>query len=208
MKLWLFLISKTLFFHEILLSAMPRIRSFIAIELGSDLREGIAGIQEKLRSSRADVRWVKPESIHLTLKFLGDIEEGDVDSIADCLKRAADGLSPFTVEIREVGAFPNLRNPRVLWVGVSENSSLSMIQSKIEEEIEGLGFPREGRPFRPHLTVGRVKSPKLKDKLTEVLEKVRAQELGALPVEELILFRSELRPAGAVYTKLRTVKLS
>lgn len=187
---------------------MARIRSFIAVELTSDLRDGIAGIQERLRSSRADVRWVKPAGIHLTLKFLGDIEEGDVDNIANCMKSSADGISPFTVEIKEVGAFPNLRNPRVLWVGVTGNSSLGVLQGKIEEILEGIGFPREDRPFRPHLTVGRVKSPKLKDKLTEILEKERTQELGTLPVEELILFRSELHPGGAIYTRLRTVKLS
>ena len=187
---------------------MARIRSFIAIELSPDIIGGIAGIQERLRSSGADVRWVKPDGIHLTLKFLGDIEEGDVDNIANCMKSSADGTSPFTVEIKEVGTFPNLRNPRVLWVGVTENSSLSVLQSKIEKTLKGIGFPRENRPFRPHLTMGRVKSPKLKDKLIEALEKERTQELGTMPVEELILFRSDLRPGGAIYTRLRTVNLS
>ncbi|UCD85024.1 MAG: RNA 2',3'-cyclic phosphodiesterase [Deltaproteobacteria bacterium] len=189
---------------------MAGIRSFVAVELSPEIKDGITEIQERLRSSGADVRWVRPEGIHLTLKFLGDIEEEDIDNIAGCLKSAANGLNPFAVEIKEVGAFPNLRNPRTLWVGVTENRTLSSLQNEVEKALEGIGFPRENRPFRPHLTLGRVKSPKLKVKLIEALEKERAQEIFSprqMSVEELTLFQSDLRPGGAVYTKLKTVKL-
>lgn len=183
-------------------------RSFLAVEIPSDIRNRLREIQIDLRTSGADVKWVRPESIHLTLKFLGEIESEKVEDILRKVEDAVRGQRRFSLQVRGMGCFPRLSHPRVVWVGlVGDDGRLTALQQAVEDEMASLGFPRERRPFRPHLTLGRVRSAKGKIQLVSRIEKHSDIELGALPVESIVQFKSELHPKGAIYTSLGEVEL-
>ncbi|MBI4697762.1 MAG: RNA 2',3'-cyclic phosphodiesterase [Nitrospirae bacterium] len=133
-------------------------RSFIAIELPEAVRYALSGIEEELKKSRADVRWVKPENIHLTLKFLGDVEEKNTEKITEILKDICRRFKPFALEIKGMGVFPHPRSPRVLWTGMDISDTLENLQKEIEDAMTSLGFEREDRRFTAHLTLGRFRS--------------------------------------------------
>jgi len=183
------------------------IRSFLAIELPKTTLERIAKLQAELKESRVDVRWVSPENIHLTLKFFGNIEESRIDEIVEGVKEPIRACVPFFLQLQGMGAFPHLKDPRVIWVGlVDEGNVLAPLHKEIERRLERLGFPSEGRPFQPHLTLGRLKSSRGKDELIWRIERHTDEPFGAFPVERVVLFRSDLRPAGPLYTALREVR--
>jgi 2'-5' RNA ligase len=183
---------------------MDEIRSFVAIEIPQALKARIEELQKGLRRTDADVKWVSPQGIHLTLKFLGNIRQDDVERISQCVREVVSAWEPFEVRIQGMGGFPSSRNPRVIWVGLDQGKgSVHSLQQAIEKKSAELFFPPEGRPFSPHLTLGRVRSPRGKMALAQVLEKNKEVEVGAFRVNEVILFRSELKPTGAVYTKLQ-----
>jgi len=184
------------------------IRSFLAIELPKTLLKKIEEIQGDLKLSRADVKWVNPENIHLTLKFFGNIDESRIDPIVKSIEGPIRTTSPFFVKARGIGAFPHLKNPRVIWMGlVGGEECLADFQKQLNERLEGIGFEPEERSYHPHLTLGRVKSPKGRDELIGRMEKFREEEFGDFQVERVILFRSDLRPSGPIYTPLREIKL-
>jgi RNA 2',3'-cyclic 3'-phosphodiesterase len=184
------------------------IRSFLAIELPGVISRKIEEVEEDLRISRADVRWVAPEKIHLTLKFFGNIEETEVDAIVKAIESPIHSASPFRLDVRAMGAFPHLKNPRVIWMGlVDEKGVLAPLQKQIEAELEKIGFETEKRAFKPHLTLGRVNSSRGKDELIERVEKRQAEVFGDFEVERVTLFKSDLRPSGPIYTSLREIKL-
>lgn len=131
-------------------------RLFVAINFSETLRQDLWSAIETLRASALPVRWVKPEAMHLTLKFLGEVAADRQDQLADALQHAAGTSRPVTVTVGELGAFPDARRPRVLWAGVSPEPGLELLQHQVEQAFAPLGFPPEGRPFRPHLTLGRV----------------------------------------------------
>jgi len=184
------------------------IRSFLAIELPKPILKKIEEVEADLKSVHADVRWVSPERIHLTLKFFGNIEESRIDSILKSIEEPVRNKPAFSVEVRGVGAFPSMKNPRVIWMGLVNGSQiLTSLQKEIETELEKIGFQAEDRPFRPHLTVGRVKSSRGKDDLVGRMEKHKEGEFGDFQVDRLILFKSDLKPSGPIYTALGDVKL-
>jgi len=189
------------------------IRSFIAIDLTPDVRRGLGAAQQKLRAALEDepIRWVRPEGVHLTLKFLGDQPPDRIERIGDVLSRWAQGGSPLDLEIGSAGAFPDLARPRVLWVGIREPSGrLVEWVDRLENGLEGLGIRREDRPFFPHLTLARVKdrlTPRGLETLRGHLEGLKGERIGEQRAEAVTLFRSDLRPAGAVYTVLLTAPL-
>jgi len=184
------------------------IRSFLAIELPKTIREKIREVQGSLKSSHADVRWVNPENIHLTLKFFGNIEESRVESIVKSIEEPTRTTPPFTLRVRGTGAFPHLKNPRVIWMGLlDEGGSLVLFQKRLENELEKIGFELEHRPFQAHLTLGRMKSSRGKDELIGRIETYIEGNFGDFQVEHLVLFKSDLRPSGPVYTPLRTLAL-
>ena len=184
------------------------IRSFLAIELPESILRKIGEIQESLRSSHADVRWTNPEKIHLTLKFFGNIEESRIDPIFKAIEEPIRNTPPFSIKVRGVGAFPHLRNARVIWIGLlDERETLTSLQKEIEAYLEKIGFQPEDRPFRPHLTLGRVKSGRGRDELAERMEGRGEEEFGDFEVERVVLFKSDLRPSGPIYTPLREMKL-
>jgi 2'-5' RNA ligase len=183
---------------------MDDIRSFIAIELPQPLKSRVDEVQREIRRTDADVKWVRPEGIHLTLKFLGSISGDDVERIFQSIAPAIAEWEPFEVRVQGMGCFPNPRNPRVVWLGMDRGKeTLISLQQAVEKKMAELSFPPEGRPFSPHLTLGRVRSPRGKGGLAQAIEKHRETEVGTFQVREVFLFRSELRPSGAVYTKLK-----
>lgn len=183
------------------------IRSFLAAELPKTILERIAQLQGELKESKVDVRWVKPENIHLTLKFFGDIEESRVDEIVETVAESVRSRSPFPLQVRGMGAFPHLKDPRVVWVGlIDERGVLAPLQKEMERRLEALGFPSEGRSFQPHLTIGRLKSSRGKDELIWRIERHLDDPFGTFEVDKVVLFRSDLRPTGPIYTSLREVR--
>jgi len=184
------------------------IRSFLAIELPKLILKKIEEVQRDLRSTRADVRWVNPEKIHLTLKFFGNIEESRIDPIFKSIEEPIRNTPPYSIEVKGVGAFPQLRNPRVIWIGlVNGKEILTSFQKQIETQLEKIGFQTENRPFHPHLTLGRMKSSRGREEMVGRMEKHREEEFGDFQVERVILFKSDLKPSGPVYTLLREIKL-
>jgi len=184
------------------------IRSFLAIELPEAIRKRIEEIQADLRSSNSDVRWVSPEKIHLTLKFFGNVEESRVDTITKSIELLVGGTPCFSLEVRGMGAFPNIKNPRVLWMGlIDEKQVLVALQKQLESTLETIGFQVEDRPFRPHLTLGRMNSGRGKDELIGRIQKYKEERFGDVEVKRLVLFKSDLRPTGPIYTALRELKL-
>lgn len=189
-----------------------QIRSFIAIELPEEAKSGLHRLQTELKSpEHTFVKWVAPEGIHLTLKFLGNISPQKVTEITRVMEQASQGVSPFQLEIAEVGVFPNLRQPRVLWLGIrGEVDKLVAWQQRIDNGLAPLGFAKETRPFTPHLTLARLRegvSPRDRRDFGELVMKTPTEVNYKVRVSSLILMKSQLLPGGAVYSRLAEVKL-
>jgi len=185
------------------------IRSFIAVELPQETRDALAFVQERLRQRGAGIRWLNPNSIHLTLKFLGNVASNQVDEIAAAVARELRGEQPFTLSAAGLGIFPDKRSPRVIWVGIQgEVERLRHIQALLESTLEKLDFAREQRSFRPHLTIGRVKDRRRCQGLLQAMASLQLPECKSFDVDQIILYKSDLRPTGAIYTKLHCLPLS
>jgi len=192
---------------------MEKIRTFIAIELDESVKDGLTKLQKRLegQAPRGSVRWVRPEGIHLTLKFLGDVPADQIEEITQALQKGCEGFAPFSLSCGGLGCFPNLKRPRVVWTGIQEETgTLAQLQRAIEEHVAPLGYPTEKRKFSPHLTLGRVQKRVSSGDLRRLGELVGASEtgtLGQMEVRSVNLMRSDLRPSGAVYTRLAEVEL-
>lgn len=192
---------------------MNTLRTFIAIELDDELRDNLGHLQARLRErvSPGSVRWVRPDGIHLTLKFLGDTPQAKVEEVQAALAQAAADVGPFTFAVAGLGCFPNARSPRVVWVGLQELSgALARLRDAVEAQVAPLGFPTEKRPFRPHLTIGRVQRCASKSEVREIGEVVATSIIGTvdeMTVTIVSYIKSELKPGGAVYTTLFEAKL-
>jgi len=186
------------------------IRSFIAIELSEEVKKGLARLRADL-GEHSFVKWVAPEGIHLTLKFLGNILPKQVMRITQAMEEAGRGISPFRLEISGLGAFPNLKQPRVLWVGIEgEIDKLSRLQENIDSALAPLGFAKEEHAFVPHLTLARIRqeaSPAQRRNLGELVESINFELRYSLNVESINLMKSQLTPKGAIYTCLFVVEL-
>lgn len=181
------------------------VRSFLALDSPKDILQEIGKAQEQLkRLIHGEIRWVRPEAIHLTLKFFGDVPEHDVAKISAVAGKVAAGVRPFDLTIGGVGGFPDrYRQPRVIWLGMGgEAARLVTFQKGMERALQEIGFPREERPFLPHLTLGRVLTPKGLTGLSGVLDKGETYTAGRFTASGLCLFKSDLTPRGAVYTRL------
>jgi len=192
---------------------MSAIRAFIAIELPDEIHRKLEQVSNDLQGQLADmpVRWVRADSIHLTLKFLGDVSETNVEMVTEILAAEAAGRGPFEISLGSMGVFPNVKRPRVIWVGVEAPDDLAVLQRRIESQLTRLGYAPDRRPFSPHLTLGRVSrnaAPHQIRALSEGLQKQKLGFLGAARVTEVHLFRSDLKPSGAVYTKLFSAVLA
>jgi 2'-5' RNA ligase len=191
---------------------MDTVRAFIAIELNPTILQALSDLQASLRQDVPPklVRWVRPQGIHLTLKFLGDVPRTKVDSIAEAMRAVCARHAPFSFAVGGMGCFPNPRRPRVVWVGVDEPSGvLARLQRDVDRAISPLGFPAEKRRFHPHLTLGRVKgrNPDAVAALGEYVSRAQVK-VGEMRAEAVHLMRSELQPGGAVYTELAAASLA
>lgn len=171
------------------------------------MKELLKAVQTALDRGFHGVNWVKPESIHLTLKFLGEIDDGKVRDAAASLERAAKGIGPFDLEIEGVGAFPNARNPRVVWVGIKANAELMKLQQAVEKCLQDIGFEEEERPFTPHLTLCRIKSPDDGRALGRLIAETKPQASKTFNVSSFAFMKSVLKPSGAVYTPIQEFAL-
>ncbi|HOI74656.1 MAG TPA: RNA 2',3'-cyclic phosphodiesterase [Syntrophales bacterium] len=180
------------------------IRAFLAIDPPEEVLRQIGSHQERLkRKIQGTISWVRPRGIHLTLKFFGDIAPADVERISRIVEPLAMGTSPLRIEVRKMGVFPGSSRPRVLWMGMEGDiHPLIVLQKSIEAALEAEGFPREDRPFRPHLTLGRIKTPRGLAGLAGAMEEAAEWTAGGFVARDLCLFQSDLLPQGAVYTKL------
>ncbi|MFQ5772666.1 MAG: RNA 2',3'-cyclic phosphodiesterase, partial [bacterium] len=170
------------------------------------VRQEIVRVQEELIKAKERISWTRPENIHLTLKFLGEVEEHKITPIAAVIESVAKEMHPFAFIVKDLGAFPNFRRARILWVGV-ENATeeCAQISQNLETGLSNLGFRKEGRKFSPHLTIARVKAPLSK----QFIDRIQNYDFegGATQVKEIILMKSDLRPTGAIYMPLKKIKL-
>jgi 2'-5' RNA ligase len=171
------------------------IRAFLALEIGSTMRERLAELQESLAQRVRGVRWVRPEGIHLTLRFLGQGSAAALDRLKRPLADAAQACPAGDAWMRGLGVFPERGAPRVLWIGLGLPEPALLLQAACERAALEAGFPREDRPFKPHLTLGRWRDRAPRPELPDA-------DLGTTPLERLVLYRSQLKPTGAVYTAL------
>lgn len=183
-------------------------RLFIAIELPHDVQAALTTLQKGLKPQTppGTVRWVQPEGIHLTLKFLGDVPAIKRDTIQTALEKAVQDHAMFDAYLGKLGCFPNLKRPRVIWVGIeSRPNAITALRDSVEKHIAPLGFPTEDRPFNPHLTLGRVRREAQNvqvAKLGDLIASAPAPEQRQWEINGVSLMRSELKPTGAVYTQL------
>lgn len=184
-------------------------RTFIAIELDTQIKKALEHLIAKLKSSPCDVRWVKPQGMHLTLKFLGKVTAEMTFEVAKVMDSVCKKYPAFPLKLDGTGTFPpGSRRPRVVWVGVQTNNILLNLQKELEGEMAKIHFPPEKRTYRPHLTLGRIKSGHGLLPLIGQLESENKSEFGSMTVDEIILYESTLKPTGAEYTKISVSRLS
>jgi 2'-5' RNA ligase len=186
------------------------VRSFLAVLLPEPVRGAIDEVAGILRQAGAPVAWVRAENLHLTLRFLGAVDEARLGCAREALEAVAEQAPPFAVVLGGLGGFPSRRAPRVVWVGVEAGgSALGALHARIEAALERCGFAREGRPFQGHVTLGRARDPRGAPALAEALAAAAAQgpRFGEVPVEAVCLMRSDLHPTGARYTVLARAAL-
>ena len=184
------------------------IRSFFAIEPPPQVRDEIARVSGLFRNTGADVKWVRPESVHLTLKFLGDVDEADIEPLAQAVGKAVAAHKSVELGIKGLGVFPGLRKPRVVWIGLGGNiDGLKTLQQSVETAAAEFGFEPEKRSFKAHLTLGRIRSNRGQNQLMAALETIKP-EPKAFTASEVIMFKSDLKPTGAVYTVMHRLPLS
>ena len=177
-------------------------RTFIALDISEEARAEAGRIEKVLKDSGADVKWVKPDSIHLTLKFLGNIPEDRVGPLGAVLDEIASVNEPFDAVLHDLGVFPRWDYPRVVWIGLNEGADrVKKIARSVEDAMFREGFSRENRPFSPHITIGRVRTVKNKDKLKKIAADVVVSPVPSR-MDRITLYRSELSPKGSVYTPL------
>lgn len=182
---------------------MRLIRAFLAIPLPAEVIRNSLQVQKELAAVLPGVRWVRPEGMHLTLRFFASIDEETLDRIGEVMLSVGCLCSPFQVEVRGVGAFPSPNRPRVLWLGIRRDESLQALYAALEGALEDIGIPPESRPFRPHLTLGRARYRL--PPAQAVLEPYNDFPGGMVPADKLVLFESRLQPTGAEHRPLKTI---
>lgn len=180
---------------------MVKARIFIAVRLPAEIRRRLMQIEKRLMESGADVKWVPEENFHVTLKFLGDVEQDRMAAVTEAVQCAVSGIEPFELSLAGVGAFG--RPLRVVWVGItSGGDELKSLANRVEDALAAIGFPREERPFSAHMTLGRVRSPRGLARLEQCIESLKSESVGALRVDGASVMKSELRREGPTYTAI------
>ena len=184
---------------------METIRTFLALDISSELTGALFNVQKKLIKNTTGVKWVKPENIHLTLKFLGAIQKKRVEVVCSVIGQIASEFALFNFTVGGLGAFPSSRNPKVIWAGINPNKNLIVLRDKIESVLLSVGVPKEKRPFSPHLTIGRLKDSKGKNSLRQVLDELKHEQLGTFETSRIVFYKSDLLPTGSVHYILKKV---
>jgi 2'-5' RNA ligase len=191
---------------------MEQIRSFIAIELPDGLKSELVQLEARLKSSEQfRVKWVDPNGIHLTLKFLGNIAADRVEGIVRVMEEAARGISPFQLKVKGLGVFPSLKRAQVAWVGLSGGvDKLAQLQKSIESKLAPLGFALESRPFTPHLTLARLRNQASLDerqRFGQLIADTTFEAACTIDADAINLIKSQLTRGGAIYTRIKSVSL-
>ena len=186
------------------------IRSFLAFELPSEIKKMVVRVSGELRKSDLDVKWVKVDNIHLTVVFMGNKKTEDIEAIGDAAQKACLKYGVFDISLKGMGFFPNSRNPRVLWLGLhGDLDRMSYFRDALQKHLKPFGIKEEKRRFKPHLTLGRFrKQKKMDSRLDDLVLEYKDLTSPSCPLKELILFKSDLKPGGAEYTKLETWPLT
>ena len=191
---------------------MEQIRSFIAIELPAELKLELVQLEAQLKSGeQPGVKWVDPDGIHLTMKFLGNIAVDRVEGITRAMEEAVCGISPFQLKVKELGVFPNFKRVQVAWVGLTgEVDKLAQLQKRIESNLTPLGFAPESRPFAPHLTLARLRaqtSPDEKQRFGQLIANTTFEAACTIEVDAISLIKSQLTREGAIYSQINSIRL-
>jgi RNA 2',3'-cyclic 3'-phosphodiesterase len=185
------------------------IRAFVALKLPENIISSIKRVQEEVKRYRFPVRWVRPENIHLTIKFFGDIAESDIGKIGAVLNDFAGSYAPLSLSAKGAGVFPGIARPRIIWTGISGDTSLLLdLRNCLEKRFYETGFKKEERPFKGHLTIGRFRDKTDSGKLLEALKKVYDFESEIFVAGKLYLYKSDLKPEGPAYTELLEAPLT
>jgi len=180
-------------------------RSFIAIEVKEAIKNSLTQIQQMGLVKGEGIRWVKPDRMHLTLKFLGEIDPSTVPHVTKAIQVASEDMEPFIINFETLGFFPDLKRARVMWTGIRDDrKNLEILFRRLELELLNLGFDKELRAFRPHLTLARFKG---RVKILQAFEKMESKDFGSQAVKEIVLFKSDLKPQGPIYSPLSTATL-
>jgi 2'-5' RNA ligase len=185
---------------------MPTIRIFIALPTSIDIQQRISDVQSELKVTQADVKWETQDKFHITLKFLGNVDLSKIHSISAVLENRINLCKSFELNYQSLGAFPDLRSPRVVWIGTASNQDVLDLQLKIEQVCMEFGFPKEDRSFHPHITLGRVKGTRSLVRLTEAIKTITFEPIQS-QCSEVLLMKSDLRAGGSVYTILKSFSL-
>ena len=176
-------------------------RLFIAALIPDKIQNKLANYIHSLRNNMDGVKWERPQKLHLTLKFLGEVEESDLTEISNLVEKIVEPYSPFKMSITDFGGFPSLQNPRVLYIGLSQNKELSKLHDKLDDGLSQIGFEKESRKFIPHITIGRVK------KRMSIKDVPRISKVD-FNISQVGVVKSELRPEGSLYTPLKVFKVN
>ena len=190
-------------------TGMEKIRVFICFELPTEVSHSVRDLIHYLKTFGRGVRWVHHDGIHLTLKFLGEIDSQRIKDVAAVVEKVAKNYAPFALKLAGKGAFPDFKRPRVFWIGIRETAdTIHRIQQDLENELETVGFPKDKRQFSPHLTLGRVKfNDPTVHKIALELERMHVEEIE-FSMDHIVIMKSDLHPNGAIYTPLRKIKMS
>lgn len=181
-------------------------RAFLALDLDEKLKGKISEVQRQIAESNAPIKFVEPENLHFTFKFFGEISPEKAQNIRGIMEKKIKDYRPFEIFIKGVGVFPNLGYIRVIWLGVEDPGNFSQMQKGFDEEFVKMGFKKE-RSYTPHLTMGRVKGAKNKDELVSILKELQNLEIGRMDVKQIVMKKSELTPAGPIYTNIGEFEL-
>jgi 2'-5' RNA ligase len=182
-------------------------RLFVALEIPSEVRENLAALVKSLRAVSPQTRWVRPENLHVTLKFIGEVAEARLAAVRSALSSVR-SEQPATLEFRGLGFFPDEKHPRVFWAGIKASPNLKTLAANIDKAMEKLGIPLEKRPFSPHLTLARFEPPRLPEKLRAAIQENAARDFGSLRTGQFHLIESKLKPTGAEYTTLESFRFA
>ena len=188
----------------------PKLRTFLAVPLDTALRRRATAVMTALQAVPGEVKWVDSPNLHLTLKFLGEVETRDIPDVCRVAGQAVADLAPFTFEVHGVGAFPNLQRPRTFWLGAREgHEAMVTLAERLDTALQTLGFRRESRRFEPHLTIGRLRQGgRTSPELVAELQQRSDLAIGSMKVSEVIVYSSDLRPSGPIYDVLARLPLA